>query len=98
MGKVRLLVLDILKPHHPSILEMASELSDLEGVDGVDITVYEIDSKVENVKATIKGIDIDYENVRNCIEEIGASIHSIDKVACGEVIVKEEKTHQDSPA
>ena len=53
MGNVRLLVLDVLKPHEPSILKLAGSISDLKGVDGCDISVYEIDSKVENVKVTI---------------------------------------------
>ncbi|MBN1502735.1 DUF211 domain-containing protein [Candidatus Woesearchaeota archaeon] len=96
MGKIRLIVLDILKPHQPSILELASQLSDLKGVDGVDITVYEIDSKVENVKATIKGAHIEYPKVRKVVDQMGGTIHSIDKVACGHEIVKEVDTHQDN--
>ena len=57
MARIRLLVLDVLKPHQPSIIELAKELSDLPHIDGVDITVYEIDSKVENVKITIITFD-----------------------------------------
>jgi len=96
MGKIRLLVLDVLKPHQPSILKIATLLSDLKGVDGCDITVYEIDSKVENVKVTIQGKDIDFEEVKNVIEEHGATIHSVDKVTSGSVIVEEAQTHQDN--
>lgn len=32
MGKIRRLVLDTLKPHDPTIIEVASRLSDLEGI------------------------------------------------------------------
>jgi len=95
MAKVRLLVLDILKPHQPSILELASQLSVLKGIDGVDVTVYEIDSSVENVKVTIKGENIIYEQITQVIDEIGASIHSIDKVSCGKEIIEEVLTPQD---
>jgi uncharacterized protein len=97
MGKIRLLVLDVLKPHQPSILIISSALSDLKGIDGTDITVYEIDSKVENVKITLEGKDITYDEVKEIIEENGATIHSIDKVSSGAVLVEEAQTHQDSP-
>ncbi len=96
MGKIRLIVLDILKPHHPSILELASALSDTTGIDGIDISVYEIDSKVENVKVTVKGGNIDYNRIKDIVEEIGASIHSIDKVSAGRELIEEAHTHQDS--
>ena len=97
MARIRLLVLDVLKPHQPSIIELAKELSDLPHIDGVDITVYEIDSKVENVKITIKGTTINYDEIMKVIEDKGASIHSIDKVSSGAVLVEEAQTHQDSP-
>ena len=97
MAKIRLLVLDVLKPHQPSIIDLSILLSELTGVDGVDITVYEIDSKVENVKITIEGKHINYEDVRKVIEDEGASVHSIDKVSSGKVLIEEAQTHQDSP-
>ena len=96
MSKIRLLVLDVLKPHEPSILKIASTLGDIKGIEGVDITVYEIDSKVENVKITLQGKDIHYDTVRAIIEDNGASVHSIDKVSSGSVIIKEASTHQDN--
>ena len=97
MGKTRLIVLDVLKPHEPSILRIASMISDLDGVDGVDISVYEIDNKVENVKITVKGKDINFSAVKTVIEDNGAAIHSIDKVSSGKEIVDEvyyEKANQ----
>ncbi|MDH5779717.1 MAG: DUF211 domain-containing protein, partial [Candidatus Bathyarchaeota archaeon] len=47
---IRRLVLDVLKPHNPGIVELSKELSELDGVEGVNILTYEIDQKVENVK------------------------------------------------
>ena len=47
MGKIRRLVLDALKPHEPSIIELAQQISDLEGIEAVNISIYEIDRKVE---------------------------------------------------
>ena len=98
MGRIRLIVLDVLKPYEPSILKLSSMLSDLKGIDGVDITVYEMDSKVENVKITIQGKDIQFIEVKRVIEENGGSIHSIDKVSSGSELIAEASTHQDSNA
>ena len=50
MGKIRRLVLDTLKPHEPSIVEWAGILSELEGISAVNISIYEMDRKVENAK------------------------------------------------
>ena len=96
MGNVRLLVLDVLKPHEPSILKISSVLSDLKGIDGVDISVYEIDSKVENVKITLQGQNLNFTKIKDLIEENGATIHSIDKVSSGTILIKEASTHQDN--
>jgi hypothetical protein len=95
MGKIRRLVLDTLKPHEPSIIEMAERLSELEGVDSVNISVYEIDHKVENVKITLEGKDIDYPQVEALVREMGGSIHSIDEAVAGQSIIDDASTPQD---
>jgi hypothetical protein len=95
MGKIRIIVLDVMKPHQPSIIQLSQSLSDMEGVEGCDIVVYEIDSKVENVKITLQGKNINFEKVKSIIESSGATIHSVDKVTAGAIIVKEALTHQD---
>jgi hypothetical protein len=95
MGKIRRLVLDTLKPHEPSIIEMSDRLSDLEGVESVNISVYEIDRKVENVKMTLEGKAIDYEQVETLIREMGGSIHSIDEAVAGQSIIDDASTPQD---
>ena len=89
MALVRRLVLDVLKPHSPSIIELSQALADLEGVDGVDVTVCEIDRKVENVKITMEGNDINIEEIERIIQENGGTIHSIDKVSTGRKMVDE---------
>jgi hypothetical protein len=95
MGNLRRLVLDVLKPLEPSIVELAQILADLGGVDGVNISIYEIDRRVENAKITIEGHDLSYENIANLIEENGGAIHSIDEVAAGEVLIEDVITQQD---
>ncbi len=92
---IRLLVLDVLKPHQPMVTDLALGLSELEGVDGVNITLVEIDKETENVKITVVGDDLNYEEIVQTIEEFGGVVHSIDMVAAGRRIVEEEETPQD---
>lgn len=95
MANIRRIVLDVLKPHTPDILEIAKQLADLEGVDGVDISLIEMDQKVENVKVTCEGESIIYEEVEAIIKANGASIHSLDKISVGTNLIEEAITHQD---
>jgi hypothetical protein len=95
MGKLRRLVLDVLKPLEPSIEELARDLADLEGVDGVNISIYEIDRRVENAKITIEGHDLRYHEIAEIIGENGGAVHSIDEVAAGKVLIEDVATAQD---
>jgi len=95
---IRRLVLDVLKPHNPSVVELSEALSHLESIEGVNVIIYEIDQQVENVKVTIAGSSIDFESVKKKLEEMGATIHSVDEVAAGKRIVEEKKTPQDRSA
>ncbi len=92
---IRLLVLDVLKPHQPIVTELALGLSEVKGVEGVNITLVEIDKETENVKITIMGDDLDYDEIARTIEEFGGVVHSIDMVAAGHRIIEEEETPQD---
>jgi hypothetical protein len=95
MGKIRRLVLDTLKPHEPGIIELADRLSDLDGVAAVNISIYEIDRKVENAKITVEGQAVSYSAVLATIEELGGAVHSVDEVAAGERIIDDADTLQD---
>jgi len=95
---IRRLVLDVLKPHNPSVVELSEALSHLDGVEAVNVIIYEIDQKVENAKVIIAGSSIDFESIKEKLEEMGATIHSVDEVAAGERIVEEVKTPQDISA
>ena len=95
MGNLRRLVLDVLKPLEPSIVVLVQLLADLEGVDGANISIYEIDRRVENAKITIEGHDLRYEEIGRVIEENGGAIHSIDEVAAGRVLIEDVITPQD---
>jgi hypothetical protein len=95
---IRRLILDVLKPHKPNVVEVSEALSHLEGVEGVNIIINEIDQQVENAKVIVVGISISFEAIQKKLEEFGATIHSIDEVAAGKRIVEEVTTPQDSSA
>jgi len=95
---IRRLILDVLKPHKPSVVELSEVLSHLEGVEGVNIIIYEIDQQVENAKVIIAGNPINFEEIKKKLEEMGATIHSVDEVAAGKRIVEEVRTPQDRSA
>ena len=92
MGNLRRLVLDVLKPLEPSIVELAQLLAERDGVDGVNISIYEIDRRVENAKITIEGHDLRFDEIADVISENGGAVHSIDEVAVGKTLVDEEET------
>ncbi|MBW9221611.1 DUF211 domain-containing protein [Methanothermococcus sp. SCGC AD-155-C09] len=95
MQGLRRIVLDVLKTHDPKLTDLAMELCMLEEVEGVNITVYEIDKSTENIKITIEGTMLEYENIKRVVESMNGVIHSIDEVAAGKRIIDEVKTPQD---
>jgi len=95
---IKRLVLDVLKPHKPSVVELSEALSHLDGVEGVNVIIYEIDQEVENAKIIVAGISISFEDIKSKLEELGATIHSVDEVAAGKRIVEEVMTPQDRSA
>ena len=94
IGKIRRIVLDALKPMEPTIIEMAKLISVIDGVSSVNISIAEIDLKVENAKITIEGENIIYEKVAEVIKDLGGSIHSIDEVVAGKEIIDDAETLQ----
>ena len=92
MSDLKRLVLDVLKPHNPSIIDVAQQLSILDGISGLNVSIKEVDQETETVKITIKGNSIDYELVEETIREVGAVIHSVDNVSAGKELVDELET------
>ncbi|WEL19652.1 DUF211 domain-containing protein [Candidatus Nanohalococcus occultus] len=95
MSKLRRVVLDVLKPHDPEILDFAQETSELEGVKGTNTTLVENEKDVENIKITVQGDGFSFEKVKETVENLGGSIHGIDQAICGERLVEEVSTPQD---
>ncbi len=95
MTDIKRLVLDVLKPHKPSLIELTQRLSSLKGVDGVNCSLDEVDQETESIKVTIEGTSIAYDNVEAILRELGAVIHSVDEVAAGKRLVEDVRTLQD---
>jgi len=74
LGNLRRIVLDVLKPLEPNIVDLARKISTLPGVDGVTITIYEIDHHVENAKITVEGEQLSYEELHELIVENGGAV------------------------
>ncbi len=95
MTGIKRLVLDVLKPHQPSIIELSKSLASLKHVTGVNLSLQEVDTQTENVKITVEGVNLDFDDVQRVIEDMGAVIHSIDEVAAGIKLIEEAETPQD---
>ncbi len=87
MGHVKLIVLDVLKPHEPSILDLTRKLGTIKGVEAVDATIMSVDRKVETAKITIEGADFSYETILKIINDYGATVKSIDRVSTGKKLI-----------
>ena len=92
---IKRIILDVLKPHKPTIIEVAQRLSCIEGISGVNISLEEVDAETDSIKITIEGTNIDYDSVKKEITECGAVIHSIDGVSAGVKLIDEVNTPQD---
>ena len=95
MASVRRLVVDVLKPHDPSLVEFTEHVGDLDSVAGVTASLIELDKEVQNVKLTFAGEELDVDAVEEAIEEFGGTVHSVDQVSCGEFVVQDSPTPQD---
>jgi hypothetical protein len=85
-----MILVDALKPHEISIVDLSKRLCEINGVDGVDIMVTEVDAETETVKISIVGPDIDYEAVREAMDEYGLAIRSIDEVSVAKTRARQE--------
>ncbi|HHQ44551.1 MAG TPA: hypothetical protein ENN13_00250 [Candidatus Altiarchaeales archaeon] len=92
MENLRKAVLDVLKPHDPDISVLAKRIAGISGIEGVNISVYEIDQKVENVKITVVGEFKDLTEIKEVIMDIGGTMHSLDEVVSGKKFITEVET------
>ncbi|GBC70173.1 hypothetical protein HRbin01_01882 [archaeon HR01] len=74
------IVLDVLKPHTPTIIEFAKSISAVKGISRVDVSILEVDTNTETVKLVVEGAGINFEQVEAAVKHLGAAIHSVDQV------------------
>jgi len=96
MAPVRRLVVDVLKPHDPSLVAFTEHVTEADSVTGVTGSLIELDKEVQNVKLTVAGEDLAPDAVEAAIEDLGGTVHSIDQVSCGAHVVEDSPTPQDS--
>lgn len=95
MTPVRRIVVDVLKPHDPPLVEFSERLAEVDSVEGATASLIELDQDVQNVKLTLEGADVEFAAVEDAVEALGGTVHSVDQAACGEYVVEDRKTLQD---
>ena len=85
MPNLKRVVLDVLKPHRPNVLELSGVIAALGADYRVVVDVTEVDEKTETVMVEIQGDELDFAKIEQAIRDLGGTIHSIDKVLmCGD--------------
>jgi hypothetical protein len=83
MATIKRVVLDVLKPRHPNIIDFAKTIADLGEGYRVVISVDEVDDKTESVMLSVEGANLDFEAIQQAIKALGGSLHSIDEIEAG---------------
>ena len=91
---IRRVVLDVLKPHEPGMVELTTGMLERMDIEGVTATLVEMDENVRTVRVVIEGEELDLEQITSVINDLGASIHSIDQVSVGERVVPDQPIRQ----
>lgn len=94
MATLRRLVVDVLKPHEPPLVDFAQRLAGTDGVAALSTSLIETDRDVQNVKITFEG-ELDVDAIEAAVEQQGGTVHSVDEVGCGEYVVEDRPTPQD---
>ena len=86
---IRRLLLDVDKMvGRPSLIELAKAISDVSGVEALNIVVSEIDIETMDLDVTIEGNNLDYDKIVEAIETAGAVVHSLDEIVVGSKILE----------
>ncbi len=80
MPELKRIVLDVLKPHQPNVLDLSRAIAALGADYRVSINVIEVDEKTETVAIDVEGEQLDFDRIERSIRELGGAVHSIDLV------------------
>ncbi|WP_340101570.1 DUF211 domain-containing protein [Salinibaculum salinum] len=95
MAPIRRLVIDVLKPHEPPLIDFTDRITETEGVDAATATLIELDQEVQNVKISIEGEELAFDTIEETVDHLGGTVHSVDEVSCGDYVVEDRRTLQD---
>ncbi|MFG1519983.1 MAG: DUF211 domain-containing protein [Thermoplasmataceae archaeon] len=88
----RRIVLDVDKTlNRPTLMELASEIEKVQGVEAVNISVTEIDMETMGTIIVVEGTKINVDQLLSVIEDTGSVVHSIDEVASGTRLINSPK-------
>jgi hypothetical protein len=62
------------------MVDLVEQLSKIEGISQVDITLQELEKNVEDFKVTIDGYGLNYEKIREALKDFGAVIRNVDHI------------------
>lgn len=86
---LRRVVLDVDKAlHRPELIDIAEAIERVQGVEGVNIAVNEIDVETIGTNITVEGTKIDFDALVTAIETSGAVVHSVDELVVGDRIIE----------
>jgi hypothetical protein len=80
MVRVKRLVLDVLKPHHPNGLEFSRVVAERVPHSYIRFSVDEVDENTETIVLIVEGRDLHFQDIEEAVRSLGGSIHSIDEV------------------
>ncbi|BAB59534.1 hypothetical protein [Thermoplasma volcanium GSS1] len=93
---IRRIVLDVDKGlNRPTLVELASAIERVPGVEAVNIIVTEMDMETMGTNITVEGTNINYEELIESIENTGSAIHSVDEIAVGKRLIENVRRTQD---
>jgi hypothetical protein len=75
-------------------MELASAVESVQGVEGVNIRVTDMDIETMGLIMTVEGINIEFDALVNSIEETGCVIHSVDEVVSGKKMVESSRGNE----
>jgi hypothetical protein len=88
----RRIVLDVDKTlNRPTLMELASAIEKVQGVEAVNISVTEIDMETMGTIIVVEGTKINVDQLLSVIEDTGSVVHSIDEVASGSRLIENAK-------
>jgi hypothetical protein len=79
-AKVKRLIIDSQKPLETPKLDLTLALCFINGIEGVILSVMEVDLKTETIRLLITGQDMLYERVQDVLSNFRSAVRSIDEI------------------